>query len=322
MALGASVSVAAVSAAQADGHGITVAYFLEWPMPFQYAKAEGLYDEALGVPLNWVSFESGVKMSAAMASGDVQIAYSQGLVPFVLAVNKGLPITLVGIAVSYAENDNCVVHQDSGITKANAKMLEGKKVATPLGNVTHYKLLRSLEHLGVDANKVRMIPMNTAEGAAALARGDVTMACGFGGGLTRMKEYGDVLLTAKEQEDIGIRVFDVISVTNDFAQRHPELVKKFLQVTEDANQQYLRHPSRYHDVIAKAAGMDSADAINMLGNFIFPSADEQRSSDWMGGTVQRFTKEVADFYVAQGTIPESLPDYSHTVDARFLADVK
>ena len=73
-----AVSAVALSfgaqAAVAGGHGeITVAYFLEWPMPFQYAKQMGTYEEELGVKINWVSFESGVKMSAAMASGDSSI---------------------------------------------------------------------------------------------------------------------------------------------------------------------------------------------------------------------------------------------------------
>ena len=33
------------------------------------------------------------------------------------------------------------------------RKLEGKKVGTPIGNVTHYKLLRMLDHLGVDASR-------------------------------------------------------------------------------------------------------------------------------------------------------------------------
>ncbi len=53
---------------------ITVGYFLEWPMPFQYAKVNGTYDEALGMKVNWVSFDTGTAMSAAMASGDVQLS--------------------------------------------------------------------------------------------------------------------------------------------------------------------------------------------------------------------------------------------------------
>ena len=44
---------------------LTVGYFLEWPMPFLAAKADGSYDEALGMKVNWVSFETGTARSAA-----------------------------------------------------------------------------------------------------------------------------------------------------------------------------------------------------------------------------------------------------------------
>ena len=156
--------------------------------------------------------------------------------------------------MSYAENDNCVVHKDAGITQANAKDLEGQKVATPIGNVTHYKLLRTLDHLNVDASEVTLVQMNPPEGAAALARGDVSMACGFGGALQRMKEFGDVLMTAQEQEAIGIRVFDIVSVTEEFATDHPDLVVKFLQVTEDANNVFKQDAEAHLPTIAKQSG--------------------------------------------------------------------
>ena len=58
-------------------------------MPFQYAKVMGTYDEALGVTVNWVSFDTGTAMSAAMASGDVQMSVSQGVPPFVVATSAG-----------------------------------------------------------------------------------------------------------------------------------------------------------------------------------------------------------------------------------------
>ena len=73
--------VLSAQAAAAAGHleEITVAYFLEWPMPFQYAKVMGTYEEEMGVSINWVAFDTGTAMSAAMASGDVHISVSQGL---------------------------------------------------------------------------------------------------------------------------------------------------------------------------------------------------------------------------------------------------
>ncbi|MGI9507041.1 MAG: ABC transporter substrate-binding protein [Geminicoccaceae bacterium] len=301
---------------------ITVAYFLEWPSPNLAAKADGSFDEKMGVKVNWRAFGNGNEMSAAMASGDVQIAYSQGLVPFVVAVTKGLPLKLVSSAVSYAANDNCVVHKDAGITQENAKDLEGKKIATPIGNVTHYKLLRTLDHLEVDASNVNLLQMNPAEGAAALARGDVEMACGFGGALQRMMEFGDVLMTAEEQEAIGIRVFDIVSVTEDFATEHPDLVTKFLQITEDSNTAFKADADAMLPAIAKESGQELADSQSMVGLFQFPSRDEQLSEDWMGGTVQTFINEVAAFYVEQGELDSALDDYGPTIDTSFMEAVQ
>ena len=297
---------------------VTVAYFLEWPTANQVAQLEKTYDEAMGVEVEWRAFGNGNEMSLAMASGNVQIAYSQGLVPWVVAVSNGQPLKLVGVAVSYAEADNCVIHADAGITQANATDLEGKKVATPIGNVTHYKLLRMLDHLGVDASKVDMVQMNGADAAVALARGDVTAGCAFGGPLQRMKEVGAELMTAAEQEAIGIRVFDVISVTEDFANDHPDLLKKFMAVTDEANAAYNANPSQFEETISNAAGMDLAATQTMLGMFSFPSAADQKSEAWMGGTVQAFTKEVADFFAEQGQLDRALDSYDFAIDPSFL----
>ena len=297
---------------------VTVAYFLEWPTANQVAQVEKTYDEALGVPVEWRAFGNGNEMSQAMASGDVDIAFSQGLVPFVVAVTNGLPIETVGIAVSYAEADNCIIRTDSGITQANAKELEGKRVATPIGNVTHYKLLRMLDHLGVDASKVEMVQMNGADAAVAMTQGDVVMGCAFGGPIQRMMEVGAPLMTAKEQEAIGIRVFDVVSATKSFADEHPDLLKKFMEVTDAANAAYADDPAQYYETISKAAGMDLAATEDMLGMFSFPSNADQASEAWLGGTVQDFMKQVADFFVDQGQLDRAADDYSSTVDTSFL----
>ena len=301
---------------------VTVGYFLEWPTANQSAQVEKLYDKAMGVEVKWRAFDSGTAMSAAMASGDVDLAYSQGFVPFTVAVSQGLPIKMIGVAVSYAENDNCVVSKKSGITQDSAKQLEGQSVAVPFGTVAHYKMLRVLTHLEVDTKKVKMLDMAPADGAAAIARGDVAMACGWGGALRRMKQYGPVLMSASDQEAMGIRVFDVISASNRFADKYPELVTQFLQVTDDANAAYIDEPDKYAPVIAKAAGLSVDDSNQILDLFDFPLKDTQLSTSWMGGTVQGYTKQVADFFVKHKQIPKALDDYSATIDTRFYEAVK
>src|SRR5210317_2328096 len=228
--------VASAQAAMAGGHGeITVGYFLEWPMPFEYAKQMGTYDEEMGVKINWVAFDTGTAMSAAMASGDVQISVIQGVPPFVVAASAGQDIQIVDVAVSYSDNDNCVVRTDLEIDKNSAGELAGKKVAVPLGTAAHYGFLSQMNHFGVDLSSLEVVDMAPAEGAAALAQGSIDMACGWGGALRRMLESGNVLLTGAEKEELGILVFDVTSAPANFVAESSELLAKFLVVTGKAN---------------------------------------------------------------------------------------
>lgn len=318
--LAAGVAFAAVlaSGAASAADKIKVGYFLEWPTANQVAQVAKTYDKEMGAEIEWRAFGNGNEMTQAMVSGDVQISYSQGFVPFVVGTTKGAPLKLVGIAVTYAENDLCIVRNDAGITQANAKMLEGKKVATPIGNVTHYKLLRTLKHLGVDASKVNLVQMNPADAAVAMVRGDVVMGCAFGGALDRMKEVGKPLMTGAEQEKIGINTFDIITVTDSFAKDHPDQVKKFLAVTNAANAAYLAKPDDTYEIVAKAAGMDVPATRTTMKNFGFPSVADQLGPNWLGGGVQAATKGVAEVMVAAGGMEKALDDYSKFVDPGFL----
>ena len=324
MALGTSVSVAAMSAAQADGHGITVAYFLEWPMPFQFAKVEGMYEEALGMPINWVSFDSGVAMSAAMASGDVQISVSQGLPPFVVATSGGQDLQILDVAVSYSENDNCVVASGLEIDAASAGELAGKKVAVPLGTAAHYGFLKQMDHFGVELASLEVVNMNPPEGAAALAQGSVDMACGWGGSLRRMKEHGNVLLTGAEKEELGILVFDVTSAPASFAAENSDIVEKFLAVTAEANEMWAdeANHAKMLPVIAKDAGMDEEATASTMATFVFPSVEDQLSEKWLGGGAQEFMKGVADVFVEAGSIDGALDSYADAVNTAPLMTAK
>ncbi|MEQ9694515.1 ABC transporter substrate-binding protein [Shimia sp. SDUM112013] len=323
----AVAAVALMSGAQAAmaADEITVAYFLEWPMPFQYAKVMGTYEEEMGVDINWVSFDTGTAMSAAMASGDVQISVSQGVPPFVVAASAGQDIQIVDVAVSYSENDNCVVAEALEIDKDSAGELAGKKVAVPLGTAAHYGFLSQMNHFGVDLAGLDVVDMAPAEGAAALAQGSVDMACGWGGALRRMKEHGNVLLTGAEKEELGILVFDVTSVPASFAAEQSDLLSKFLKVTADANAMWNAGgdgAAKMLPVIAKDAGMDVADTEATIATFSFPSVDDQLGAKWLGGGAQEFMKGVADVFVGAGSIDKALDTYENAVNTGPLASAK
>lgn len=310
--------------ATAAGHGeITVGYFLEWPMPFQFAKVNGTYDEVMGVKVNWVSFDAGTAMSAAMASGDVQISVSQGVPPFVVAASAGQDLQILDVAVSYAENDNCVVASGLEIDASSASELAGKKVAVPLGTAAHYGFLRQMDHFGVDLTSLDVVDMAPAEGAAAIAQGQVDMACGWGGALRRMKEHGNVLLTGAEKEALGILVFDVTSAPASFVAENPELVTKFLEVTAAANAAWNDGSgvAEMLPVIANDAGMDEAATAETMATFVFPDVATQLSEAWLGGAAPSFMKGVADVFVESGSIPAALDSYAPSINIGPLSAV-
>ena len=311
--------------ALADGHGeITVGYFLEWPMPFQFAKVNGTYDEEMGVKVNWVSFDTGTAMSAAMASGDVQISVSQGVPPFVVATSGGQDLQAVDVAVSYADNDNCVVASALEIDKSSAGELAGKKVAVPLGTAAHYGFLKQMDHFGVDVGSLNVVDMAPAEGAAALSQGSVDMACGWGGALRRMLESGNVLLTGAEKEELGILVFDVTTTPASFAAENGELLAKFLKVTADANAMWNSgdHTAEMLPVIAKDSGMDEDATAETLATFVFPDVDTQLGGKWLGGGSQDFMKGVAEVFVNAGSIDSALGSYDGAVNTAPLSAAK
>jgi taurine transport system substrate-binding protein len=310
--------VAGAGTAVADGHAeLTVAYFLEWPTPNQFAQANKLYEEALGMKVNWVSFDAGTAMSAAMASGDVHISFSQGVTPFLVATAAGQDLTVVDVAVTYSDNDNCVVRSELEIDADNAMELEGKEVGVPLGTAAHSGFLAQMKHFGVDTGTMKIVDMSPVDSAAAFASGNLDMVCGWGGALRRMREHGNVLMSGATKESIVGKVFDVTSVPTAWAQENSETLTKFLAVTAKMNAMYAADRSGMMADIAKEAGMDLETTTAIIDIFGFPTAEVQLSDAWFGGFLaESLTASAAALEEAGQITP--LSDYSAVIDSSYL----
>ena len=314
--LAAAVAGAALSASVQAADEVNVAFFLEWATPNQVAKVEKAYDDALGVPVNWTNFDAGTQMTEAMLAGDIDISYSQGLAPFINAVNANAPIKLVAIAVQYPAND-CVVRNGEGIDKSNATELEGKAVAVPLATMADYSFRMMMRALDVDVDRIDVIDQVPADAAVSLADGAVSMACGFGAdSMNKMYEAGEPLMTLADKEAAGIISFDVISVTEQFAQENPDMVRTFLEVTDQANADFAADQSKI-DVIAMDAGLSVESTQNQMADFYFPSNAEQLEKYFNDGGLASVAIEVVGGAFATADNP-ALDDYSAVVDTSFL----
>ena len=273
-----SASVAAVMMGGASlahaADSVNVAFFLEWATPNQIAKVDKAYDDAMGVDVKWTNFSTGVQMTEAMLAGDIDIAYSQGLAPFVTAIQQGAPIKMVSVAVIYEAND-CFVKNGLGIDSSNASELEGRTVAVPLNTMADFAFRKYMQVLNVDTSTMKIVDQAPADGAVSLAEGSVDMACIFGGASAKAAgEVGTPIMSSAQKTDAGIGSFDVVSVTEKFANENPELLRTFLEVTDEANAAWQATPEQIRKV-ANDAGMDFTTTKNQMAGFVFPTIEEQ-----------------------------------------------
>ncbi|RZO32616.1 MAG: taurine ABC transporter substrate-binding protein [SAR116 cluster bacterium] len=276
MAASAIVMAGGIASAAHAADSVNVAFFLEWATPNQIAKVDKAYDDAMGVDVNWTDFSTGVQMTEAMLAGDIDIAYSQGLAPFVTAIQQGAPLKMVSVAVVYEAND-CFVNDTLGITSANASELEGQTVAVPLNTMADFSFRKQMAALDVDISTMTIVDQAPADGAVSLADGSVAMACIFGGASAKAAgEVGTPIMSSDQKTDAGIGSFDVVSVTEKFATENPDLLRTFLQVTEEANQAWTGKTLQIKKVSADA-GMDFETTKDQMAGFIFPTIAEQQS---------------------------------------------
>ena len=271
--IASAVALTCASLAQA-ADSVNVAFFLEWATPNQIAKVDKAYDAAMGVDVNWTDFLTGTAMTEAMLAGDIDIAYSQGLAPFVTAIQQGAPIKMVGIAVVYEAND-CFVKNGLGINSSNASELEGKTVAVPLNTMADYAFRKQMTALNVDISTMTIVDQAPPDGAVSLADGSVDMACIFGGASAKAAgEVGVPIMSSMEKVDAGIGSFDVVSVTEKFATENPGLLRTFLEITSESNENWRASDAELRKVSADA-GMDFETTKAQMADFVFPTAREQ-----------------------------------------------
>ena len=305
------------SVANAAAKEVRIAFFLEWATPNQEDKVKKAFDKAMGVPVKWTNFATGGEMTEAMLSGDIDISYSQGLTPFVNAVNAKAPIKLVDIAVVYGMGGTTCVAK-KGINKGNAAVkLDGQKVAVPLGTMADYVFKETMRVVKADISKMKVIDMNPEDGSAALVSGDVAMACLFGGkSIKNAKTVGAAVLTVAEAKAEGIAGIDITSVTNKFLKENPGMVKSFVEVTHEANARYNSGKSDMK-VIAKDAAMDLAGTKKQMGGFEFPDASVMKKKYMnRSGILMQYLKVMGNMFATSEN--PALKNYGKVVTTKYL----
>ena len=121
-------------------------------------------------------------------------------------------------------------------------------------------------------------------------------------------------MTSEQKVEAGIGSFDAITVTEKFATENPELIKAFLEVTDEANASWTGSDEQVA-AVAVGSGMEVEVAKSTAAGLIAPSAQEQIDTYFNEGgiAVQAAASLGLVFSGADGT--EAL---AKTIDGSFL----
>lgn len=285
------------------------------PRVWVLAKADGAFDKAFGVPTKWVQFASGADVLALFAAKEIDIARF-GSSPAVSAFVQGLPIELISVPEVIATSEQLVVKDSI----KDVKGLEGKTIAYPPNSTAQYALEALLDSGVVDRAKVKIVALKPAEIVAAWKRGDIDGAYAWDPAKAQLTADGaKIIFSTKDLRKTGVLIYNNFVVSKDFAEKHPELVVKFLKTYQEKVDEYKRDPEAAAQKIAKHLDQPIDSVRSTLAGLDYPSIAEQLTPDYLGDTqgseqsgIAKAQKATADFLVKAGQLQKSKEPDSFT----------
>ncbi len=208
-----------------------------------YARAQGQFEKAVGVPIRWTTFNAGPSAIEALFSDAVDMTFI-GPSPAINGHIKSKGAKFVIIAGAASGGAGLVVRKDAGI--GSEADFNGKTIATPqLGNTQDvaarnwfaqkgYKLTEKGGHLG-------LVPLSNPDQLTMFRKKQIDGAWTVEPWVSRLEIEGggNVLLEEKSLWPEGRYVTTHLVVNRQFLSNNRELVKKLLrahiEVTQEIN---------------------------------------------------------------------------------------
>src|SRR3979409_883734 len=206
-------------------------------------KQKGLLEKEFakdGISVVWVQSAGSNKALEFLNAGSIDFGSSAGSAARVAKIN-GNPIKSIYV---YSRPEwTALVTKDPSIKKIED--LKGKRVAVTRGTDPHIFLVRALQSVGLSEKDIPPVLLQHPDGKPALIRGDVQAWAGL-----------DPMMAQAEIEDgatlfyrnAAANTWGILNVREEFANDHPDLVRRVLAVYEDARKHSLSH----YDEVKKA----------------------------------------------------------------------
>tara|TARA_B110000259_G_scaffold39880_1_gene45514 strand:- start:4226 stop:5233 length:1008 start_codon:yes stop_codon:yes gene_type:complete len=244
-------------------------------------KSLGLVQKEMpGVKINYIKVGGGGDMLRAIAGKQVDFG-GLGNPPTAIGVTRELPIKGIMVLNMLDYVEAMAVRTSADIK--NFQDLKGKKIAAPFGSTTHYLLLNALADEGIDPASMDIIDLRPSDIALAWSRGDIDAAWFWEPALGRvLKDDGHLFTTSGLMAARGYPTWDVGVVMNDFAEKYPDYVNKFVKAECDGIDFWLNNPAETAKIIAKELELSLEDATRMMKGTEMVPCEKQLTQQYLG----------------------------------------
>jgi sulfonate transport system substrate-binding protein len=210
-----------------------------------------------GVPVKWTLSAGSNRALEYLNANSIDIGSSAGLAAL-LAKANGNPIRSPYI-FSRPEWTALVVPKDSPIR--SLADLKGRKVAATKGTDPYLFLLRSLQTVGLKKSDIEHVPLQHADGLAALRAGQVDAWAGL-----------DPLMASAELDsgarllyrNVAFNTYGFLNVREDFLAQHPAAVRRVIANYERARQWTLANTTEAERILSDEAKVSLQVALLQL----------------------------------------------------------
>lgn len=249
-------------------------------------KSLGLVQKEMpGVEIKYIKVGGGGDMLRAIAAKQVDFG-GLGNPPTAIGVTRRLPIQGI-IVLNMLDYVEAMAVRTSANIK-NFRDLKGKTIAAPFGSTTHYLLLNALVDEGMDPASMKILDLRPNDIAVAWIRGDIDAAWFWEPALNKaVNNGGHIFMTSGIMASRGYPTWDVGVVMNEFAEKYPDYVKKFLKAECDGIDYWLNNPAETAKIIAEELELSLRDATRMMKGTEMVECDQQLTAQYLGTSEKR-----------------------------------
>jgi len=320
----AAATLAMPSIVRAAPAQINIAFFVG-TSPFMISKGQGWIDAVAGTKVNWIEVGSGAEINTGIAAGGMDLGFGIGSSPTAAGISQGIGYEVIAMMDNIGPAEEMTVRKSANIkTPADFK---GKKVATPFGSTSHFRLLGFLKTNNLTQRDVTVLDMRGDAMLAAWTRGDID--AGYVWSPTKSKLLaagGEVFRTYDKLEAAGYVIADCIIARTAFSQANPEIVSGMLKAYGRSLDMYKAKPDEASVLVGKYAGVATEVAKADMAEYDFIGLKEQLTPAWLGaaggtGKFATVLKSAADFLVEQKSIRSApaLDAFNKAVNTKYLA---